>query len=222
MHYVKSWSHVSWAGKKDIFHTHKLVYIPDSEHFSFAKIIHPPDTCGISRSGLNRMVITQVHLVPGTIKGHFKMCSIVTQHNATDVSNFEGAYNWHADCRNFHQRCWCWGVFLSVIKPFWGGKLILIGWGLTPQWVGLCPPRHTYGCTTAQSCEIHRLGPNLFILIHWFPYMNCNSVKSFKLLHVAFFVQYNRPSLPFLTEAIKTLFSHAIAYPIEMFCNMSD
>ena len=31
------------------------------------------------------MIITQVHLVLGTIKGHSKMCSFVTQHNATDV-----------------------------------------------------------------------------------------------------------------------------------------
>ena len=29
---------------------HTFVYIPVSEHFSFAKIIHPPDRCGISRS----------------------------------------------------------------------------------------------------------------------------------------------------------------------------
>jgi hypothetical protein len=34
------------------------------------------------------MIITQVHLVLGTIKGHSKMCSFVTQHNATDVSIF--------------------------------------------------------------------------------------------------------------------------------------
>ena len=33
------------------------------------------------------------------------MCSFVTQHNATDVSSFEEACNWHADCRNFHQSC---------------------------------------------------------------------------------------------------------------------
>jgi hypothetical protein len=33
------------------------------------------------------------------------------------------------------------------------------------------------------SCYICRLGPNLFISIDWFPYMNCNSVKSTKLLH---------------------------------------
>ena len=31
------------------------------------------------------------------------MRSFVTQHNAKDVSSFEGACNWHADCRNFHQ-----------------------------------------------------------------------------------------------------------------------
>ena len=48
------------------------------------------------------MIITQVHLVLGTIKGHSKMCSFVTQHNATDVSNFLAACNWHADCRNVH------------------------------------------------------------------------------------------------------------------------
>ena len=52
----------------------KCVYIPVSEHFSFAKIIYPPDRCGISRNWLNSMVITQVHLVLGTIKGH-SMCS---------------------------------------------------------------------------------------------------------------------------------------------------
>jgi hypothetical protein len=70
------------------------------------QIIHPPDRCGISRSWLNSLSITQVHLVPGTIKGHSKMCSFVTQHNATDVSSFEVACNWNADCRNVHQsRC---------------------------------------------------------------------------------------------------------------------
>ena len=31
------------------------------------------------------------------------MCSFITQHNATDVARFEGACNWHADCRNVHQ-----------------------------------------------------------------------------------------------------------------------
>jgi hypothetical protein len=73
---------------------HKFAYIPVSESFSIAKIIHPPDRWGISRSWLNRMIITQVHLVLGTIKGHSKMCSFVTQHNATGVSSFEIALTW--------------------------------------------------------------------------------------------------------------------------------
>ncbi len=36
------------------------------------------------------------------------MCSFITQHNATDVARFEGACNWHADCRNVHQSCCPW------------------------------------------------------------------------------------------------------------------
>ena len=32
------------------------------------------------------MIITQVHLVLGTIEGHSKMCSFVTQHNARAVA----------------------------------------------------------------------------------------------------------------------------------------
>jgi hypothetical protein len=70
-----------------------------------AKIIPPPDRSGVSRSWLNSMIITQVHLVLGIIKGHSNMCSCVTQHNATDVSSFEGACNWNAYCRNVHQSC---------------------------------------------------------------------------------------------------------------------
>ncbi len=50
------------------------------------------------------MIIAQVCLRLATIKGHSKMCSFITQHNATDAS-FEGACNWHADCRNVHQSC---------------------------------------------------------------------------------------------------------------------
>ena len=88
-----------------LFHKHfvyEFVYIPVSEYLSFAKIIHPP---GISRSWLNNMIITQVPLVLGTIKGHSKMCSFVTQHNATDVSCFEGTCNWHGDCSNVRHSC---------------------------------------------------------------------------------------------------------------------
>ncbi len=36
------------------------------------------------------------------------MCSFITQHNVTDVASFEGACNWHADCRNVHQSCCPW------------------------------------------------------------------------------------------------------------------
>jgi DNA-directed RNA polymerase subunit N (RpoN/RPB10) len=89
---------------------HTCVYIPVSEYFSFAKIIHPPDRCGISRICLNSMIITQVHIVLET-KGHAKMCSFVTQHNATYVSRFEGVCNWHADCRNVHL------IYCQIIEP---------------------------------------------------------------------------------------------------------
>ncbi len=36
------------------------------------------------------------------------MCSFITQHNATDVASFEGACNWHVDCRNVHHSCCPW------------------------------------------------------------------------------------------------------------------
>jgi hypothetical protein len=78
--HIKCWSHVSRAEIKDprncpLFisdFVHKFVYIPVSERFSFAKIIHPPDRCGISRSWLNSVIITQAVL--GTIKGHTTQC----------------------------------------------------------------------------------------------------------------------------------------------------
>ena len=63
------------------------------------------------------MIITQVHLVLGTIKGHCKMCSFVTQHNATDVSSFEVECNWHADCRNVNQSC-CQIIFSFLQRHF--------------------------------------------------------------------------------------------------------
>ncbi len=36
------------------------------------------------------------------------MCSFITQHNATNVTSFEGACNWHSDSRNVHQSCCSW------------------------------------------------------------------------------------------------------------------
>ena len=60
---------------QEIFHTHKkvislnFVYMPVSEHFYFANIIHPPDRCGISRSLIiTQHIITEVHLVLGDNK----------------------------------------------------------------------------------------------------------------------------------------------------------
>jgi hypothetical protein len=104
-------SHGSWAEIKD----HRNVPYAQKAYFSkmlctylFTSLfvsISLPDRCGISRRWLNSILITQVHLVLGTIKGQSTMCSFVTQHNATEVSSFEGACNWHADCRNVHQSC---------------------------------------------------------------------------------------------------------------------
>ena len=71
-------------------------------------------------------------------------------------------------------------------KALLWGKTQSYWMGLAAKWVGLCPPRPIHGCTPAQLGEIHRLGPNEFISIDWFPYMNCNSLKSLKLWHVVF------------------------------------
>jgi hypothetical protein len=87
-----------------------ICYILVSEHFSFAKIIHPPDSCSISRSWLNSMIITQVHLVLGT-KGNSNVQ--LSQHKATDVSSLDGACNWHADCSNVNRE---FNVHFSTIS----------------------------------------------------------------------------------------------------------
>jgi hypothetical protein len=44
----------------------KNVITSVNEHFSLAKIIYPHSRCGKSRSWINSMIITQVHLVLGT------------------------------------------------------------------------------------------------------------------------------------------------------------
>ncbi len=85
------------------------IYICEFEtrlHFSFDEITHPPHRYGLSGCWLDTTIIAQVSLA--TIKGHSKMCSFITQHNATDVLSFEGACNWHSDCRNVHQSCCPW------------------------------------------------------------------------------------------------------------------
>ena len=85
---------------------HNLRDIPVSEHFSFAKIIHPPDRFGISRTWLNSMIITQMHFVLVT-KGNSKLCSFIT----TQCHRCLKFCRERSDCRNVHQSCsqriWC-------------------------------------------------------------------------------------------------------------------
>ena len=84
---------------------HRFVYFPVSERFSFAtwQVWH-----------IKKLIKQHDHYIGAlwTIKVHSKLCSFVTQHNATNASSFEGACNWHADCRNVHQSC-CW-MFISL------------------------------------------------------------------------------------------------------------
>ena len=65
----------------------KFVYVNVREHFSFAKIIHPPDRCGISISCLNSMIITQVHLVLGQLKATLK-CEVLSDNTMPQMSPF--------------------------------------------------------------------------------------------------------------------------------------
>ena len=137
---------------------HKFVYIPVSEHFSFAKIIHPLDRRGISRKLLNSMIIAQVHLALGTIKGnenvqlcHTTQChrclklreraigmltagmsnrAVVRERVSTPAQDLHIQFH---HLQNRLRRGWCWGVILSVITPFCGEKLILIGWAWLPS-----------------------------------------------------------------------------------------
>ncbi len=69
----------------------------------------------------DRMIIAQVFLKQATIKGHSKMCSFITQCNATDVACFEEACNWLAVCRNVHQSfCHELNVNFSTISSLQG------------------------------------------------------------------------------------------------------
>jgi hypothetical protein len=153
---------------------HKFVYIPVSEHFSFAKIIHPPDRCGISRTWLFSTIITQVHLVLGTIKGHCAVSigmltagmptrivagefyvSFSTTSRLTGLATTHHVYphqQWTSSpagsSETSHPDSWWNWLFLYVIKTFCEEKLILIGYAwLLGGWA--------YGCAPAQSCEMH-------------------------------------------------------------------
>ncbi len=84
----------------------KVIYY--CNHITFVMRYSQHYRCGISRCWLDSMIIAQVSLRLATIKGHSKMCRFITQHNPTDVASFEGACNWHADCRNVHQSFCPW------------------------------------------------------------------------------------------------------------------
>ena len=111
--------HFSWAELKDrrLFlctqkaHFSQILFSnqskPVSEHFSLVEIIHPPHICDISRCWSDSRITAQMCLRLATMKGH-SMCSFITRPNATDVSGFEGEWNWQTDCRNVLQNCCPW------------------------------------------------------------------------------------------------------------------
>jgi hypothetical protein len=86
--------------------------------------------------------------------------------------------------------------------------------GLAPKRVGLCPPWPTHGCIPAQSCEIHRLGPNECISIDWFPYMNCNSVKLLQVVFIFLFSIYG--SIHWVYKTLGTLYYYWVAPPFAL------
>ncbi len=83
------------------------------------------------------------------------MCSFITQHNSTDITSFEGACNWHVDCRNVHQS-WCQRCGSS------GGVMV---------WAGVCYGQRTQvhfidGILNAQRYRDEILRPIVEPFIH--------------------------------------------------------
>jgi hypothetical protein len=68
----------------------------------------------------------------------------------------------------------------------------------------------------SQSCEIHRLVPNEFISIDWFPHMNCNSVRSSKLSHVAFIFLFRVDCV----IPLSIWYFVYVAYLVPLFCSV--
>ena len=62
---------------------------------------------------IKKLIKQHNHYTCAPCAGDSKMCSFVTQHNATDVSSFEAVCNWHADCRNVYQSC-CQRIEYSI------------------------------------------------------------------------------------------------------------
>lgn len=108
--------------RKDLF----LFLGTNSEQFSFTKIIHSCDRCGISRCCFDNMINAQVWFGLLTIEGFSKMCRFITQHNATHVSSFEGIWHWHADCRT-RLALFCTVLYfrVNIILSFYVWKCIV-------------------------------------------------------------------------------------------------
>ncbi|MED6258804.1 hypothetical protein ATANTOWER_012656 [Ataeniobius toweri] len=55
----------------------------------------------------------------GTMKGHPKMSTFVTSHNASAVASYAGECYWHVGCRDVHQSSSCTAQCpLSDHRPF--------------------------------------------------------------------------------------------------------
>ncbi len=106
---------MSWTQRSKIFSMYtKGLFLSNIVHKSVLVSTSPlPDNPSTSQVWHIKMLIRQhdyctgvcLRLASGHKKGHSKMCSFITQHNATDVASFEGACNWHSDCRDVHQSC---------------------------------------------------------------------------------------------------------------------
>jgi hypothetical protein len=120
---------------------HIFVYIPVSKHFSLATIINPPDRCGISGSWLYSTIITQVHLMPGTIEGHSKMCSYVAQCQRYQV---EGACNWERESeRRIPSQFYNWMPSTEMCLPHLTQPLwirVVGGCHNRHRWLRVCQP----------------------------------------------------------------------------------
>ncbi len=56
----------------------QILFTNLSKSVLVSEIIHPPHRCGISRCWLDSMIIAQVCLRLATIKGHYKMCNVLS------------------------------------------------------------------------------------------------------------------------------------------------
>ena len=77
---------------------HTFVHIPDIEHFSFDKIIHPTDRCGISKIWLNSISLHRCTLCWGKQKATLQ-CAVLSHNKmpqATDnvILEFGSTSNW--------------------------------------------------------------------------------------------------------------------------------